>query len=1819
MELTLGAAIGRALEPLNGVGYLHLPQGVDLDHAVNIVASANAAKPMAPAYAFLVSRSVDRGSYQHVPFVSWKEAVRFRRGNHAAVVHGRLPDLASFSQAFRELLGQSYPEQAKEFASLKNLANIVVQFLAEETGSTLTEGDLHSTAEVLERCLKSIQLLHRFSEEGLRTWNSVWFDHADLGIRNLGQLVHTLKSERSNLTLQQVIASYARACFGLPNESGRGSRLPVAGGEAKTFNSALNENWRNSDRFAISSRLLNTGVQSDSSQHPLALVDVQELDGFILDANDLWLGLTAFLGQSQERISAYSALTVGQFLGPGASSESSSSIQVLSSDGQNLALMQDSEEPPYLVAMHFDETTREVSSELLELRVPTRGQVATEDVESSSLSIGVSPRSSFDWITEQKTVGEHCLRLFGRFTSKRSSGNASEAFKQVTISVQGSVTDPLAPFLAKALTSSLKMYETRRPFLALFPLKPGDRVSDAAHVVSSVESDQGSDLTLEAVSRAKGFVALLFCQDAEVASLDDRELDTWSEESGLYVTTFRPTGVHDFRAGNFRVSLRMMVGGKKQQSPILAAAVKQQITPDRPDASTEASFLGRAENFYASRLVERCPALLTSLGHVMMPSSKPDTFDELVPCDGGTVLMSRESRSLLLGESYTTFENERFLQSPEASRLREALEALKLHELFLPSDENGDGSLEWPSRTSYRHLWGTPVLAEYLDSYADLIRAANELQSEEMLFWATYPMSISIWDVETANGDTSVLLSPLHPLRLAWLAGVEWALYESELAVEMIGSVEGWAFPLVGPGHRSNRRLIGVPIDSGEDQLFLGWSMLLPAGTGEPRVLQAPSRIGSYEAPGSAVGGLNAASVDSALRAFRKMHPYISTLTVDLSAKARQNRLTEIDQSVLALTKEWSEQSDERLVGGVRVFDSALREGPTPHDKVTRMVRDNDGMLLTWSRYQPQNRDSLSCHVRFLQDAGTTIQVREGEGHHGAIGAVPLRRFVAASGELDRRYQSPTEPGIPIETGWVPFSAALSAVESRERPPLISAGMLRRDLEDVSAEWTVLGETFLSPAVIGSLMDSNSEGSKMLWEWRPPILDRRTKMPVVDRRPFVSIARVPDTFGTQLEEFLRRATGQTEDLSNLRKDIMSALGRRGVGLSSLLAMGGTHVAGAIGFYLAFALLDSLARQEGTRLVIPIDASEYFLQTLSGNGEDGRSGQRADLLLIDITDGEVCLTPIEVKCIGLVSASPAEGQSILPGPDTYRIKRACDQLAVSHDLLEAVRSKSEEVQGADRHLWFNSLATLVEAASRLSPKSAGAPTSLASHLAQIASGEVSVSLGVPVLMYFQRTGGINQPDSFRIGPVGAERQYRGLIASTELVFKALREGEPAFTDAWQDSMRPSDSADNVLDSISSGQDTPSCPQGISSNGVSVSAHDIDEPSTKPDGNDYSVAYSAGIAGQGVHFPIGKILNSVGNAQADFWPSNTGLNQLNIGVVGDLGTGKTELVKSLIAQVRRGALESQPAVRTSMLIFDVKGDFQSPDFLDKVGGEVLEPHNIPLNVFLAPRLSDYSTKPHKQAAAFSDTLKKIYKGIGPVQDSNLKAVIRNLFQVNDGVPPTLAEILDAYHASVSNPDSVTAILEDFVHGEIFSSVRQDLRPFADLLEGRVVVVALDKLGQDQSAKNALVALFLNLYYDYMLSLQKLPFVGAEPQLRYLRSFLVIDEAVNVMKYDFEVLMNLMLQGRQFGVGIVLASQYLSHFRESKVNYGQPLRTWFIHKVPHVTPKELEALGLPNLGGDVAARIPVLGQHEVLYKSFGADEGRFVRVHPYYELEL
>jgi DNA phosphorothioation-dependent restriction protein DptH len=349
-------------------------------------------------------------------------------------------------------------------------------------------------------------------------------------------------------------------------------------------------------------------------------------------------------------------------------------------------------------------------------------------------------------------------------------------------------------------------------------------------------------------------------------------------------------------------------------------------------------------------------------------------------------------------------------------------------------------------------------------------------------------------------------------------------------------------------------------------------------------------------------------------------------------------------------------------------------------------------------------------------------------------------------------------------------------------------------------------------------------------------------------------------------------------------------------------------------------------------------------------------------------------------------------------------------------------------------------------------------------------------------------------------------------------------------------------------------------------------------------------------------------------AEFWPGNTELNSLNIGVVGDMGTGKTQFCSTLIHQMRWTSRINQPAPITS-LILDYKGDYKKPEFLASVGGRVLSPLEIPLDIF-GVRGEKTLRAMNRRARIFIDIISKIFAGLGNVQTERLTQVIIDEIANND-LSPTMKGIADAYSAANNHrADAVVNILNNFVRNEIFSEDPREFKTLEELLDGHVLVLDLKQLDPDVDTKNSLVAIFLNFYMEYMTGLEKWPFEGDTPKLRRINSLLVVDEATNIMEYKFDVLKQILLQGREFGISVLLSSQFLNHFDVADMDYAETLRSWFIHKVPNVTLRQLQRLGIVAATEADAAKIPALENHHFLYSTVNVP-CRFVNGLPFFQI--
>lgn len=216
------------------------------------------------------------------------------------------------------------------------------------------------------------------------------------------------------------------------------------------------------------------------------------------------------------------------------------------------------------------------------------------------------------------------------------------------------------------------------------------------------------------------------------------------------------------------------------------------------------------------------------------------------------------------------------------------------------------------------------------------------------------------------------------------------------------------------------------------------------------------------------------------------------------------------------------------------------------------------------------------------------------------------------------------------------------------------------------------------------------------------------------------------------------------------QDVLAELGSRGIGLSSLLAIGGAQAKGALGFFTALKLLDQANPSQGEQLILPIDACDEYLTALSGERHSLGDHRRADLLLIRLTEREVVLLPIEIKYYGMDSPSGS-----LPQVGAASLEDPVEQLASTNAVL---RGLEHSLQG---DLWNAAFAALVEVGLRLNPAAIAQRGWSADRLAALANGRVPIKIGRPLLTYFKHGSGMYRATP---GVQGPSRSCRCMVSS-----------------------------------------------------------------------------------------------------------------------------------------------------------------------------------------------------------------------------------------------------------------------------------------------------------------------------------------------------------------------------------------------------------------------------------------------------------------------
>lgn len=362
-----------------------------------------------------------------------------------------------------------------------------------------------------------------------------------------------------------------------------------------------------------------------------------------------------------------------------------------------------------------------------------------------------------------------------------------------------------------------------------------------------------------------------------------------------------------------------------------------------------------------------------------------------------------------------------------------------------------------------------------------------------------------------------------------------------------------------------------------------------------------------------------------------------------------------------------------------------------------------------------------------------------------------------------------------------------------------------------------------------------------------------------------------------------------------------------------------------------------------------------------------------------------------------------------------------------------------------------------------------------------------------------------------------------------------------------------------------------------------------------------------------------------------PNDTNqVTHINMGIIGTMGTGKTQFTKSVITQLHRQQHNNPGAEKMGILIFDYKGDYneEKTEFVNAVDARVLKLDRLPFNPFA---LNDFKVKPRLHvhtAMTFADTLTRIY-GLGPIQKTVLVQAILAAYDecgIN-GEPstwrnpaPTFAQVYKQYNKGRSQRgDSLAAAMDTIAMFDLFESDPMRTVSLYEMLHG---VVVIDLSGYPGDLKNLAVAIILDLFYAQMMnsSHSRLVTTPDGAVCRQIKKVILVDEADNIMSSGLPVLRNIIKEGREFGVGMVLSTQFLDHFRADDEDYRKYMKTWVVHNVENLKKSDVEYVfqlpGVDEKTETIFQAIKQLEKHHSLVR-IGTGTPAYVQDLPFFRI--
>lgn len=847
--------------------------------------------------------------------------------------------------------------------------------------------------------------------------------------------------------------------------------------------------------------------------------------------------------------------------------------------------------------------------------------------------------------------------------------------------------------------------------------------------------------------------------------------------------------------------LAIAVGGNERFEVVVATAMENPKSPFAaaarglsPDTKTNAppGLLTDLERVFIEVLENLRPG--HAAGCIVLAASKKKAHWLTT----GTNVWYSEELTQCLGQMVPALPSDSLLSLPAYVELIEAYRDLGVNDLIDEVQASDDVS-PILSQLPLSSL-NESAVERLLSTFSKLQRDAASLSPSDR-FWAHNPFSVLV--VPPGPGVTSaqaLMLSPLHPLRIAWAWRVQAGLREafddgqgSDVSLALLDGTYFPAYALAADSFGDLQPFVPIRIDARPEDLFLGWHASVVVIS---HSLAIPEWVDGRRFPVDGLSGLTEASVGAAIDDFIRVAPHVQVLKVALASSSPTIRSGSIDQGLLSKIRDLALSSVELDgVAGVKIFDSAERIGTCPalHAIEDAFPLARPGFNVEWTVVSSA-RGRKSPHITILEGNASKVSLTLSKATPtGWLGEIPIRRTPYRLREngfttISYALASPKEDSSSFHWALYQYENVQEGGYSIRISPNL-AGVVDQP------RWLVAGDFGVDPKTLSTVASLHGQDSYVLWDWRPAAAIRG-RAAVARLQPYFVLAAVPKALGRAICDRIKKLAPSVnpEEVDRRARLLISTLAERAIGLNTLLAIGHHQATGALGFYFALrsasAWLSNAPKSE-IRLLIPVDAVDPFLRG-SGLAKFSGDRKRADLLAVrmsmdDKGRAQVILAPVEIKHYGL---SSGESETGFPKVGEARLEEHLEQLRSYQDqLVDLCDAYTNAGRGAG-HFVAERLVSVLDAALQLNPELGDSDAMRI--LRSVASRAAKVSLGKGVLMWFQPYG---------VGPSGAKATVDEIGGSLQLQRVEVRV-DPAFFDEnfWSSAHFPCSAFDCVTSAL-----------------------------------------------------------------------------------------------------------------------------------------------------------------------------------------------------------------------------------------------------------------------------------------------------------------------------------------------------------------------------------------------------------------------------------